>query len=65
MAPDLNEFDDILDSFAVEYILGLSRSTTLRLLRSGTIPGKKIGRQWRILKSDLLLFLKTDPRSHR
>ncbi len=64
MAPDLNEFDDILDSFAVEYILGLSRSTTLRLLRSGTIPGKKIGRQWRILKSDLLLFLKTDPRSH-
>lgn len=65
MAPDLNEFDDILNSFAVEYILGLSRSTTLRLLRSGTIPGKKIGRQWRILKSDLLLFLKTDPRSHR
>ena len=64
MAPDLNEFDDILNSFAVEYILGLSRSTTLRLLRSGTIPGKKIGRQWRILKSDLLLFLKTDPRSH-
>ena len=64
MAPDLNEFDDILDSFAVEYILGLSRSTTLRLLRNGTIPGKKIGRQWRILKSDLLLFLKTDPRSH-
>lgn len=62
MAPDLNEFDDILDSFAVQYILGLSRSTTLRLLRSEVIPGKKIGRQWRILKSDLLHFLQTNPR---
>ena len=62
MTPDLNEFDDILDSFAVQYILGLSRSTTLRLLRSEVIPGKKIGRQWRILKSDLLHFLQTNPR---
>lgn len=62
MVPDLNDYDDILDSFAVEYILGLSRSTTLRLLRNGTIPGKKIGRKWRILKSDLLLFLKADSR---
>ena len=62
MTPDLNDYDDILDSFAVQYILGLSRSTTLRLLQNGTIPGKKIGRKWRILKSDLLLFLKTNPR---
>ena len=60
MIQDLSEFDDILNSFAVEYILGLSRSTTLRLLRNGTIPGKKIGRQWRILKSDLILFLKSN-----
>lgn len=62
MAPDLNEFDDILDAFAVQFILGLSRSTTLRLLRSGTIPGKKIGGQWRVLKSDLLCLLQANPR---
>lgn len=58
MIQDLNDFDDILNSFAVQYILGLSRSTTLRLLKKGVIPGKKVGRQWRILKSDLILFLK-------
>ena len=62
MAPDLNEFDDILDSFAVQFILGFSCFTMFRLLRSGVIPGKKIGRQWRILKSDLLHFLQTNPR---
>lgn len=61
MTPDLNEYDDILDSFAVGYILGISHSTTLKLLRNGTIPGKKIGRKWRILKSDLLLFLTANP----
>ena len=62
MAPDLNEFDDILDSFTVGYILGLSRSTTLRLLRSGAIPGTKVGGQWRILKKELLNHLKEGSR---
>ncbi len=61
MTPELNEYEDILDSFAVGYILGISRATTLKLLRNGTIPGKKCGRKWRILKSDLLAFLKTNP----
>ena len=62
MTPELNDYEDILDSFAVGYILGISRATTLKLLRNGTIPGKKCGRKWRILKSDLLLFLKSNPR---
>lgn len=61
MTPELNEYEDILDSFAVGYILGISRATTLKLLRNGTIPGTKCGRKWRILKSDLLAFLKANP----
>ena len=60
MTPDLNDYEDILDSFAVGYILGISRSTTLKLLRDGTIPGTKCGRQWRIMKSSLIDFLKAN-----
>ena len=62
MTSTLDDYDDILDAYAVAYILGLSRATTLKLLRNGTIPGIKCGRKWRILKSDLLLFLKANPR---
>ena len=58
MMPDLNEYDDILDSFTVGYILGIRRSTTLKLLRAGTIPGTKCGRKWLIMKSSLIEFLK-------
>ena len=60
MTSTFDDYDDILDAYAVAYILGLSRATTLKLLRNGTIPGKKCGRKWRILKADLLLFLKAD-----
>ena len=60
MTSTFDDYDDILDAYAVAYILGLSRATTLKLLRNGTIPGKKCGRKWRILKADLLLFLKAN-----
>ena len=62
MAPDLNDYEDILDSFAVGYILGISRATTLKLLRNGAIPGTKCGRKWRILKSSLIEFLQANPK---
>jgi excisionase family DNA binding protein len=37
---------------AAEY-LRLHRRTLTRLLREGTVPGTKIGRQWRVRKADL------------
>jgi len=34
-------------------VLGISINTIFKLLSDGKIPARKIGRQWRILKSDL------------
>jgi len=42
---------------AADY-LGLSRNTVYRLVRSGEIPAKKFGNQWRISKAVLDEFLR-------
>lgn len=55
----LEEYDDILSSQVVSYILGIGKNVTLRLLQNGEIPAKKVGNQWRILKSDLIIYLQT------
>lgn len=39
--------------------LRLHRRTVETMLLRGTMPGKKIGRQWRILKSELVAYLRT------
>lgn len=41
---------------AADY-LGLSRNTVYRLVRSGEIPAKRFGNQWRISKAVLDKFL--------
>lgn len=38
--------------------LRVSPQTVYRLLRSGKLPGKKIGQQWRIHKEDLVNYLR-------
>lgn len=38
--------------------LRVSPQTVYRLLRSGKLPGKKIGQQWRIHKEDLVDYLR-------
>lgn len=53
----LEEYDDILSPQVVSYILGIGKNVTLRLLQNGEIPAKKVGNQWRILKSDLIVYL--------
>ena len=58
----LEDYEDILDAYTVAYILGLSRATTLKLLRDGTIPGTKVGRKWRVTKNNLLRWLEANPR---
>jgi len=42
---------------AADY-LGLSRNTVYRLVRSGEIPARKFGNQWRISKAVLDEFLR-------
>ena len=52
-----DEYDDILDTCALQYILGLSKNTVLKLLQNGTIPSTRVGKKYRVLKSDLLAYL--------
>lgn len=52
------DLDDILNVATLTEVLGMSKNTVLKLLASGELPGKKIGREWRILKSELIKSLK-------
>lgn len=54
---NFDELDDILDVKALMVVLGLSKNTVLKLLKQGNIPGKKVGREWRVLKSELINYL--------
>lgn len=44
-----------VDEIAAE--LRVSRYTVVRLIECGELPGKKIGRQWRVLREDLKTYL--------
>ena len=40
--------------------LGFSRSKVKRLIKDGVIPGKKIGRQWRFRRDEILALWDTN-----
>jgi len=42
--------DEVLKVKEVAELLGLSEATIYRLVNSGKIPGKKVGRMWRFSK---------------
>ncbi|MHB8894157.1 MAG: helix-turn-helix domain-containing protein [Candidatus Geothermincolia bacterium] len=50
---------DVLTLDEAASYLRLHRRTVEAMLLKGALPGKKIGRQWRILKSELLAFLRS------
>jgi excisionase family DNA binding protein len=50
LTPDDKE---ILNASGAAKALGISRRLLLRLARQGVIPGKKLGREWRFLRSHL------------
>ncbi len=47
---------ECLRPHAVAAQLGVSREHVLRLLRSGKLPGVRIGRCWTVRKSDLAAY---------
>lgn len=49
---------EVFDPEGAAEWLGIHEQTVYRLLRSGELPGKKIGRQWRIHKASLEAYLK-------
>ncbi len=51
--------DEILTLQEMAELLKLPRSTAYKLVQERAIPGKKVGRHWRFVRSDLLAFLRT------
>ena len=45
--------NEILNADGAAKVLGISKGLLLRLAREGIVPGKKLGREWRFLRSDL------------
>ena len=60
---EFDDFGDILFFNDVRYILGISKSTLLKLLHSGTIPAFKVGRQWRFNKEMIIAYTRQKNRS--
>src|SRR5262245_36012394 len=50
--------DEILTAEQVSKLLKLHQRTIYKLVRNGTIPGRRVGKSWRFLKSEILGFLK-------
>ncbi len=52
------QYEDLLNVNCVMEILGIGRNTALKLLKSGEIPARKVGREWRIIKADLENYMR-------
>ncbi|EOS52173.1 helix-turn-helix domain-containing protein [Lachnospiraceae bacterium MD335] len=53
---EFDDFGDILSFNDVLFLLGISKSTLLKLLHNGAIPAFRVGRQWRFNKSRLIAY---------
>lgn len=49
---------EILTVEEVGKVLRVSKQTVRTLIKEGTLPAKKVGRSWRILKEDIEAFMK-------
>ncbi len=53
----MQEDTEVLTAEEAAKLLRVSTKTVLNLARDGALPGEKIGRAWRFLKSDLLDYV--------
>jgi excisionase family DNA binding protein len=61
MAANRIEDDEILTVGQVSKLLKLHQRTIYKLVRNGMIPGRRVGKKWRFLASEIMKFLqKTD-----
>jgi excisionase family DNA binding protein len=51
-------FEPLLDPKAAAALIGIHEKTLIRLARTGTVPGMKIGKLWRFRTSQLDCWLK-------
>lgn len=57
MKSRIDYYGDVLDMYELCCFLNISEPTARKLLENGEIKGKKVGRQWRILKQNVLDYL--------
>lgn len=51
------DFPDLLNFKDLKTLLGKGRNTVYKLLQTGTIPSIKIGRDYKILKTDVIDYI--------
>ena len=52
------EDHEVLTAEEAAALLRVSSKTVLSLARTGALPGEKVGRAWRFLKSDVLAYVR-------
>lgn len=54
----MGEEHEVLTTEEAAALLRVSTKTVLALAREGTLPGEKVGRAWRFLRSDILAVVR-------
>jgi excisionase family DNA binding protein len=57
MAANRIEDGEILTVGQVSKLLKLHQRTIYKLVRNGMIPGRRVGKKWRFLRSEIMNFL--------
>ncbi|WP_243109340.1 helix-turn-helix domain-containing protein [Anaerophilus nitritogenes] len=65
MKNDQHQEDEIMTVSEVAEYLKISEVTTYKCVQEGKIPGFKIGRHWRIKRSDLVEFIEKQKQGER
>jgi len=50
--------DEVLTAEEAAELLRVSTKTVLSLARDGSLPGEKVGRAWRFVRTDLLDYVR-------
>jgi excisionase family DNA binding protein len=53
----MTDITEVLTADEAAELLKVSTKTVLTLARDGNLPGEKVGRAWRFLRSDLLDYV--------
>ncbi|WP_245760659.1 helix-turn-helix domain-containing protein [Micrococcus terreus] len=52
------EDNEVLTADEAAALLRVSTKTVLSLARAGSLPGEKVGRAWRFVRSDVLAYVR-------
>lgn len=54
----LNNTKDILTLKELQKLLHIGKNTALRMVQNGEIEAFRVGKQWRIVREDIIRYLK-------